>query len=70
MVEESKEIIGNGRVENIRCRRCRHVYKKRLKDLKLMAYIWTAVGWPIKTNESKRMNENLASPITGHRAEE
>ena len=27
-----------------------------------MAYIWTAVGGAIKTNESKRMNEILASP--------
>jgi hypothetical protein len=66
MAEESKEIIGNGRGKNVQCR---HVHKKRLKEL-LVAYIWTAVGGAIKTNEYKRMNENLASPTTGHRAEE
>jgi Zn-finger protein len=69
MAEESKEIIGNGRGKNVRCRRCRHVHKKQLKEL-LVAYIWTAVGGAIKTNESKRTNENLASPTTGRRAEE
>ena len=62
MAEESKEIIGKGRVKNVRCRRCRHVYKKRLRDLG----IHLDSRWWGHKNQRVQENERNFSKPQGH----